>query len=112
MNCTGGFPCDRCWRLAIPCRPQSAAAAAVAAAAPASSRSSLSGGAGDGPLGLLAAGESGGGVNAAAASPLVPLLELAFARTSPRVAAEVMMQSFMALHATGQVVRAKALGAM
>jgi hypothetical protein len=48
-------------------------------------------------------GESGGGADGS-----LSLLELAFTRASPRAAAEVVMQSFMALYAAGRVVPEKA----
>jgi hypothetical protein len=110
--CTGTFPCDRCWRLALPCRPQASRKAAAAR---------NDGGSPDGSVGdeeeeaaaAAADGESAAAASAAASSSSSPstlaLLKLTFARASPRADAELMIQAFMALHADGKVAQERAL---
>lgn len=92
IPCAGAYPCDRCWRLALPCRLQPADALAIGG----SGSSGSSGGVGGGEEG----------------SPPLSLLQLAFARATPRANAELMIQAFLDLHAAGQVVRERALCGM
>ena len=96
-------PTDRCWRLALKCRPQ--------LLPPGPSSPSAADSSDGGP------DTSGGeGERALASTSTIPtpppLLELAFARADPRTGAEFMTQAFVALHAAGRVVRERALFAM
>lgn len=101
----GGFPCDRCWRLALPCRPQPAHAG----------RGGGSSGRDDEALHDSGVSSSSGGGSRAAANHSGdpgPLLELAIAQCSPRAHAELLAQAFVALHAAGRAIRERVLHAM
>lgn len=96
--CSGTFPCQRCWRLALPCRPQEYAAPSACC-----NDTKAGGGAASGRP------EEEGAEDRSAPSPL---LGLAFSRAAPRACAELTARAFMALHAKGQVAREKALFVM
>lgn len=113
--CTGAFPCDRCWRLALPCRLQTTAPSHAPTARSAThSFSPFSGGGdgegdGDGQLGEEGAPPKEPSAAAAASSPH---LQLVFTRANPKANAELLSKAFMELHASGRVVRERALFAM
>lgn len=86
---------QRCWRLALPCRPQD--------------MSSSSGGGSAGGKSDGASEEAADDGEDASVGPVSTLVELVFSRAQPLALAELMAQSFMSLHAEGRVVRKKAL---
>lgn len=79
---------QRCWRLALPCRPQQLG-------------DGKEDGVEEGIVGSRSGGESGDG-------PQAPrLIDLAISRGGALGCAELMAQAFMELHAQGRVVREK-----
>jgi hypothetical protein len=103
--CSGTFPCDRCWRLAIPCRPQDYQTPSPA---------KEGGGGGGGGEGVESGRHQQRREQAAAAGAASsrPLVALAFSRASPRAHAELAAQAFMALHSSGLVGRDNVLFVM
>lgn len=89
---TLSFKSQRCWRLALPCRPQQ-----------------LGDGEEDGPEEEGTVDSWSGGDGGKAGPPGPKLLELAFSRGGPLGCAELMAQAFMELHAQGRVVRNSAI---
>jgi hypothetical protein len=123
--CCGGSPCDRCWRLALPCKPQDYSYTYIQAAAAAADDAAAAGGGKEEEgqqhkqkrqwlrrrRGYCRRRRGKGPREEDGWEPIEgsPLLALAFDRGSPRAHAQLVCEVFMSMCQEGRVLRPKAL---